>query len=125
MDQASSGVAPGKRLGTILVEMGYLPAADLPRWVREQVKEIVFSLFSLGEGEFRFEPGPLTSGEVITLNIPTAEVFLRRCATTPHTALYKNPYTIWIPARMNIRIASTMCTMFQCRSIDSALRYKA
>ena len=76
LEEASSRVRPGKRLGTILVESGFLPAAELPRWVREQVKEIVFSVFSWGEGAHRFEAGPLPSGEVITLRISTAEIFL-------------------------------------------------
>jgi len=76
MDLASSKIVPGKRLGTVLVELGFLQAAELPHWVREQVKEIVFSLFSWGEGEYRFVPGPLPSGEVITLKISTAEIFM-------------------------------------------------
>lgn len=76
LEEASSRIRPGKRLGTILVESGFLPASELPRWVREQVKEIVFSVFSWGEGAYRFEAGPLPSGEVITLRISTAEIFL-------------------------------------------------
>ena len=76
LDQVSSKIRPGKRLGTALVESGALPAADLPRWVREQVKEIVFSVFSWGDGSYRFEEGPFPSGEVITLKISTAEIFL-------------------------------------------------
>jgi len=76
LEEASSIIRPGKRLGTILVESGFLPASELPRWVREQVKEIVFSVFSWGEGAYRFEAGPLPSGEVITLRISTAEIFL-------------------------------------------------
>jgi uncharacterized protein DUF4388 len=76
LDQASVHVRPGKRLGTILVELGYLPAAELPRWVLEQVKEIIYSLFSWGDGKYRFEAGPLPSGEVIVLRISTAEIFL-------------------------------------------------
>ncbi len=76
LEQASQRVGPGKRLGTILVELGFLPAQDLPRWVLEQVKEIIFSLFSWTDGTFRFEPGPLQSREVITLRLSTAEIFL-------------------------------------------------
>ena len=33
-----------------------------------------------------------------------------------YTALYKNPYTTCIPARMNIRMANTMWTTFQYAS---------
>lgn len=76
LEQASQRVGPGKRLGTILVELGFLPAQDLPRWVLEQVKEIIFALFSWTDGTFHFEPGPLPSREVITLRLSTAEIFL-------------------------------------------------
>ena len=75
-DEATVRVGPGKRLGTVLVEMGILPAEDLPRWVREQVKEILFSLFSWTEGLYRFEAGPFPSDEAITLRLSTAEIFL-------------------------------------------------
>lgn|GEM_PF-2522391 len=76
LDEAALQVGPGKRLGTVLVEMGILPAEDLPRWVREQVKEILFSLFSWTDGHYRFEAGPFPSSEAITLRLSTAEVFL-------------------------------------------------
>ena len=76
LEQAAAKLSPGKRLGTVLVELGFLPAEDLPRWVREQVKEIIFSLFAWIEGEYRFEPGPFPSREAITLRISTAEIFV-------------------------------------------------
>jgi uncharacterized protein DUF4388 len=76
LEEATLHVGPGKRLGTVLVEMGILPAEDLPRWVREQVKEILFSLFSWTEGSYRFEAGPFPSSEAITLRLSTAEIFL-------------------------------------------------
>ncbi|MCI0658172.1 MAG: DUF4388 domain-containing protein [Acidobacteria bacterium] len=76
LEEATLHVGPGKRLGTVLVEMGILPAEDLPRWVREQVKEILFSLFSWTEGLYRFEAGPFPSSEAITLRLSTAEIFL-------------------------------------------------
>src|SRR5262249_39551525 len=76
LEQATLKVGQGRRLGTILVEMGILPAADLPRWVREQVKEILFSLFSWTDGTYRFEEGPFSSEEAITLRLSLAEIFL-------------------------------------------------
>jgi Domain of unknown function (DUF4388) len=75
--EAARQLRPGKRLGTILVELGFLPAADLPRWVLEQVREILFSLFPWDEGTFHLTPGPLPAAEVITLRLSTLEVFLR------------------------------------------------
>jgi hypothetical protein len=76
LDEASKSLNPGKRLGTALVEQGFLPAEDLPKWVREQVKEILFSLFSWTEGSFVFEAGPFPSDEAITLRLSTPEIFL-------------------------------------------------
>jgi hypothetical protein len=76
LEQATLKVGAGRRLGTILVEMGILPASDLPRWVREQVKEILFSLFSWTDGAYRFEEGPFSSEEAITLRLSLAEIFL-------------------------------------------------
>ena len=76
LDEASKSLKPGKRLGTALVEQGFLPAEELPKWVREQVKEILFSLFSWTDGSFVFEAGPFPSDEAITLRLSTPEVFL-------------------------------------------------
>lgn len=65
-----------KRLGGVLVEMGYLDAENLIRGVSEQVREIVFGLFLWTDGEYRFEAGDLPTREVITLRLSTPEVIL-------------------------------------------------
>ncbi len=101
LERASARVRPGKRLGTVLVEMEFLPPSDLPRWIREQVKEIVFSLFSWGEGEYRFEAGPLPGGEVITLRISSAEIFLTGLRRVQKwSVLRKGAGEIQIPYRL-------------------------
>jgi tetratricopeptide (TPR) repeat protein len=61
----------GKRLGAILVELGYITPKDLFWGVKYQVKEIMYSLFLLEEGEYEFDEGPLPTHEVITLKIST------------------------------------------------------
>jgi hypothetical protein len=58
------------------VELGYLNAQDLYHYVIEQVKEIIFKLFTWTEGKYRFEIGTLPSKEVITLNIATPDLIL-------------------------------------------------
>jgi hypothetical protein len=73
---ASTQLHGGKRLGGVLVEMGYLTAQDLFHYVIEQVKEIIFTLFTWTEGQYRFEIGALPSKEVITLNISTADLVM-------------------------------------------------
>lgn len=59
----------GKRQGTILVELGYLTPKELFSSVKQQVKEIIYSLFNLDHGEYEFIPGPLPTEEVITLRM--------------------------------------------------------
>lgn len=59
----------GKRQGAILVELGYLTPKDLFWGVKFQVKEIIYSLFHLEDGDFEFTPGPLPAHEVITLKM--------------------------------------------------------
>lgn len=57
-----------KRLGTILVELGYLKPKELFQEVKNQIKDIILSLFLWDEGAFSFKETKL-SKEVITLNI--------------------------------------------------------
>ena len=59
----------GKRLGAILVELGYLSPKDLFWGVKYQVKEIILSLFGLEYGTYEFCEGCIPEDEVITLNM--------------------------------------------------------
>lgn len=72
--KASSQVVPGKRFGTILIEMSLLTPEQLVWAVKEQVKEIIFSLFGELFVSYRFEAGAQAGNEVITLNINTPEL---------------------------------------------------
>ncbi|HUK57411.1 MAG TPA: DUF4388 domain-containing protein [Nitrospiria bacterium] len=65
-----------KRFGTVLVEQGALAAKDLFSSVTFQVKEIVLSLFTWLDGEYRFEEGPLPTQEIITLKMSTGNLIL-------------------------------------------------
>lgn len=64
----------GKRHGTVLVELGHIKPKDLIWAVRYQVEEIILSLFRLGQGDFIFLEGPLSSQEVITLKLSAANL---------------------------------------------------
>ncbi|MFQ5950277.1 MAG: DUF4388 domain-containing protein, partial [Nitrospiria bacterium] len=66
----------GKRQGTILVEEGFITPKDLFEGVIFQVKEIILSLFTWIDGEYKFKEGPLPTEEVITLDISTATLIL-------------------------------------------------
>ncbi len=73
-ETVSKEVKPGLRFGTILVNRGLLSPGQLVKTVAEQVKEIVFSLFSLPSGDWKFQDGLSADDEVITLNINTTEL---------------------------------------------------
>jgi len=65
-----------KRFGTVLVEQGALTAKDLFSAVTSQVKDIILSLFTWLDGEYRFEEGPLPTQEIITLKMSTGNLIL-------------------------------------------------
>jgi len=97
LEQAVSRIDSGKRIGTLLVEIGALSPENLVDGVVDQVKRITLELFAWEEGEYHFEEGPLPSDEVITLNMSTGELLLsgirgirsfariRRSVGTPRT----------------------------------------
>jgi hypothetical protein len=58
------------------VEEGLIAPKDLFEGVIFQVKEIILSLFTWINGEYKFTEGPLPTEEVITLNISTADLIL-------------------------------------------------
>jgi len=58
-----------KRQGAILVELGYLTPKDLFWGVKYQVKEIIYSLFQIEDGECEFIEGDVPTDEVITLKL--------------------------------------------------------
>jgi tetratricopeptide (TPR) repeat protein len=65
-----------KRFGAVLVEQGVLTAKDLFWAVTHQVKEVILSLFTWLDGEYKFEEGPLPIQEIITLEMSTANLIL-------------------------------------------------
>jgi Domain of unknown function (DUF4388) len=72
---AGSALAPGRRLGTVLVEQGVLTPKDLVKAVVDQVQEIIYGAFQWTEGQYRLHEGA-ASAESITLNISTPDIIL-------------------------------------------------
>ncbi len=70
---------PGKRHGTILVEMGFLKPGELAPLVRDQVQQILWSLFDLEEGSVTFRVGRFRDDEVIKIRIPTPRAIVGGC----------------------------------------------
>ncbi len=66
----------GKRQGKIFIEIGALTPQQLLEVVKEQVTEIVWSLFDWTEGRITFKVGKFKEDEVIKLNLDTRLVIL-------------------------------------------------
>ncbi|MEJ2696435.1 MAG: DUF4388 domain-containing protein [Candidatus Sulfobium sp.] len=58
-----------KRQGAILVELGYITPKELFWGVKYQVKEIIYSMFQIEDGDYAFEEGDIPTKEVITLKM--------------------------------------------------------
>lgn len=72
---ASQSIAPGKRLGTILVERSVLTPKDLVKAVIDHTQEIIYGAFQWTEGHYRLQAGP-PSSEAITLKISTPDMIM-------------------------------------------------
>ncbi len=66
----------GKRQGRILVEMNAIKPSDLWEGVKEQLKQIFFSIFNWAAGEFSFNEGDPTITEAIVLTESTPDLIL-------------------------------------------------
>ena len=70
-------IKTGKKMGKILVELGWLNPSELFQAVRQQIEDIIISHFQWEEGEFEFKEGPIPSDEGITLQISMANIIYR------------------------------------------------
>lgn len=68
---------PGRRIGTLLVEMGAVSEADLRRQLRFQIEEIVFDLIQWKDGYFRFEEAaPAGPADGVAVRVPTESLLM-------------------------------------------------
>lgn len=70
---------PGRRHGTVLVQMGFLEPHELGSAVRRQVQSIVWSLFAWTRGAVTFRVGTFRDDEVYKIKIPTPRAILEGC----------------------------------------------
>jgi uncharacterized protein DUF4388 len=75
LTDAAGVVAPGKRLGAVLVDQGVLAPKDLIAAVVEHTQEIIYVAFAWTEGQYRFQEG-VPSSEPITLRISTPDIIM-------------------------------------------------
>ena len=66
----------GRRMGEILVDMGFLKARELFPAVRRHIEDIVYSLFAWSDGEFALMASAAVPGERIRLSIHPAALVL-------------------------------------------------
>jgi len=64
----------GQKQGVTLVRLGYLKPQELVPVVRQQVEQIILSLFTLQDGTFEFKEMPLPPDAVITVKLSPANL---------------------------------------------------
>ncbi len=99
----------GKRQGQILVELGYLTPKELYSAVKEQVREIIYSLFNLDHGEYEFVPGPLPTEEVITLRMSIGNLIYEGIKRTTNWSLLRRA----LPDNLVPKLSSNPLSLFQ------------
>lgn len=73
LNRAAREITPAKKLGKILVEMGYITAKELFLGVRVQIEEIIQSLFTYSSGYFEFKETNVTDvAASIPINLKNA-----------------------------------------------------
>jgi curved DNA-binding protein CbpA len=80
----------GKRLGAVLVELGWIDAKGLFQSVTKYVENIIEGIFSIKEGEFLFKEGPLPTKEVIKLSLSVGNLIFRGVKKIDDNAYLKN-----------------------------------
>lgn len=73
----------GRRHGAILVEMGAITARELPEAVRQQIQEIVWSVFTWSSGAVSFTPGRDKHLEFVKVNIPIPQAIVHGARCIP------------------------------------------
>ncbi|MHB0969196.1 MAG: DUF4388 domain-containing protein [Thermoanaerobaculia bacterium] len=82
-DESARRLGEGKRQGAILVEMGAIQPKDLFINVRDQVQDIVWSIFSWERGTVTFEAGRERVSEFIKLNLSIPQAVLQGVRRVP------------------------------------------
>jgi hypothetical protein len=79
--EASKLIRPGKRLGTILVEISALDAEDLIPAITNQARLMLFELFNWTSGTYEMSLGDVDESEFVPLNLSSDEVIVQGMRT--------------------------------------------
>jgi hypothetical protein len=74
--QTRAGATSNKQLGHLLIQAGYVTNSDIIQSVRQYILEVVYKLFTWGDGLFRFEANELPSSEHITIPVDLESVIM-------------------------------------------------
>ncbi len=77
LEKAIARLGKGKRLGAILQDSSAVRPEDLVQAVIEQMKMIIYSIFSWKNGGYKFVEGDLPTNEIITLNLSTSDIIFQ------------------------------------------------
>jgi CheY-like chemotaxis protein/curved DNA-binding protein CbpA len=64
----------GRLQGTVLIEMGALTPHELVKFLKLQMREKLFEIFSWSDGIYKFTENPEVQGDITTLDMSTANV---------------------------------------------------
>jgi hypothetical protein len=71
-----AGTTNDKRLGMMLIEAGHVTQEDILNSLRKHTQDVVFRVFTWGDGTFRFEPNALPPEDRITVPMNLENIIL-------------------------------------------------
>jgi hypothetical protein len=71
-----AGTTSDKRLGMMLIEAGHVTQEDILNSLRKHTQDVVFRVFTWGDGTFRFEPNALPPEDRITVPMNLENIIL-------------------------------------------------
>jgi curved DNA-binding protein CbpA len=75
-DASNKVRASGRKLGTVLVQMGLMSEADVRTWVADQMRGIIHPLFAWSTGEYCFREKSNPVAEDLAVELPTIPTIL-------------------------------------------------
>jgi tetratricopeptide (TPR) repeat protein len=73
---AAQAADPDRRLGDLLVSAGHLKREQLHKYLKQQIEEAVYLLFTWSQGTFSFEPDVVPDAQDITVSISPESLLL-------------------------------------------------
>ena len=104
----------GKKLGAILVELGFISPQDLVTGVKEQVKQIILSLFTWRDGRYIFDDSPLPTSDIIPLQMSIGNLIVEGIRSQDWQLVRKS----LPPLKTKLRPAVDPSFLFQGADLD-------